>query len=226
MDYDIVETKERVFADNEKQAALTSEKLKKEKVLFINLMGSPGAGKTSLLLNLIKLLGEDYRIGIMEADVDSDKDAKTVAETGTRVIQLHTAGLCHMDADMTSRGLEAFGTENTDVIFLENIGNLVCPAEFDVGADLKMMILSVPEGDDKPLKYPLMFTVSDVMIINKIDTAPIFDFSMEKAAGRARKLNPDIKIFPVSAKTGEGLKDLADFLKKKIDERRSDDEND
>ncbi len=220
MDYKIIETKERVLADNDAAAERTRAAMKKSGTLLVNLMGSPGAGKTSALLQLIRLLGGRYKIGVMEADVDSDVDAKTVSEAGAKAIQLHTGGLCHMDADMTARGLDALEGENLDVIFLENVGNLVCPAEFEVGADLRMMILSVPEGDDKPLKYPLMFTVSDVMLVNKIDTAPIFDFDLAKASERARSLNGKIEIFPVSARTGEGFEAPAEFLARKIDERR------
>ena len=216
MNYQILEVKEQVLADNEQAAARTREALKQSRTLLVNLMGSPGAGKTSSLLRFIELLGKDFKIGVMEADVDSDVDAKTVAEAGAKVIQLHTGGLCHMDADMTARGLEALDTAGLDLVFLENVGNLVCPAEFDVGADLRLMILSVPEGDDKPLKYPLMFTVSDVMLVNKIDTAPIFDFDLEAASSRARALNPDIQIFPVSAKTGEGFAAVADFLRERL----------
>ena len=216
MNYQILEVKEQVLADNEQAAARTREALKQSRTLLVNLMGSPGAGKTSSLLRLIELLGKDFKIGVMEADVDSDVDAKAVAEAGAKVIQLHTGGLCHMDADMTARGLEALDTAGLDLVFLENVGNLVCPAEFDVGADLRLMILSVPEGDDKPLKYPLMFTVSDVMLVNKIDTAPISDFDLEAASSRARALNPDIQIFPVSAKTGEGFAAVADFLRERL----------
>ena len=178
--YEILETKERITADNDLEAAKLREKLKEKKVYFINLMGSPGAGKTTVLTHVINALKEKYRIGVMEADVDSSVDAETISTLGVRVIQLHSGGLCHMDADMTARGLDGLGIDGLDVIFLENIGNLVCPAEFDVGSALRMMILSVPEGDDKPLKYPLMFTVSDVMLINKIDVAPVFDFDIER----------------------------------------------
>ena len=220
MDYTIIDVKERVLADNERCAAETRSALAERGVLLVNLMGSPGAGKTSVLLQLIKRLGAQYRIGVMEADVDSDVDARTVAEAGAKVIQLHTGGLCHMDADMTARGLEALGVGDLDLIFLENVGNLVCPAEFDVGAGLRMMILSVPEGDDKPLKYPLMFRVSDVMLVNKLDAAEVFDFDLDAAAARARALNPDIEIFPVSAKSGEGFDALADWLAKRLEEGR------
>ena len=220
MDYRILEVKERLLADNDKTAEETRERLSRSGTYLINLMGSPGSGKTSTLRRLIELLGSEFRIGVMEADVDSDVDARAISETGARVIQLHTGGLCHMDADMTARGLEALETDGLDLVFLENVGNLVCPAEFDVGADLRLMILSVPEGDDKPLKYPLMFTVSDVMLVNKIDTAPIFDFDLNKAFERARGLNPRISVFPVSAKTGDGFSAVADFLRQKLSERR------
>lgn len=221
MDFRVLEVKEQVLADNDLAAERTRQLLRAQGVYLVNLMGSPGAGKTSTLLRLIEHLGREYRIGVMEADVDADVDARTVSEAGARVIQLHTGGLCHMDADMTARGLDALEPEGLDLVFLENVGNLVCPAEFDVGADLRMMILSVPEGDDKPLKYPLMFTVSDVMLINKIDTAPIFDFDPAAAAARARALNPDLEIFPVSAKTGDGFDAVAELLRKKLEGRRA-----
>ena len=216
----IVEVKERVLADNAAAAEKTRAWMQDSGALLVNLMGSPGAGKTSVLLQLIRRLKEEYRIGVMEADVDSDVDAKTIAAAGVTVIQLHTAGLCHMDADMTRRGLEAMDIEGLDLIFLENIGNLVCPAEFEIGADLRMMLLSVPEGDDKPLKYPLMFSVSDVLLFNKMDTLPVFDFDMDKASARARTLNPEIAIFPVSAKTGDGFEPVAALLKEKLTQRR------
>ena len=215
-----METKEHVLADNEAAAEKTRAWMKNSGALLVNLMGSPGAGKTSVLLQLIRLLGDDYRIGVMEADVNSDVDARTMANAGVKVIQLHTAGLCHMDADMTRRGLEAMGVDGLDFIFLENIGNLVCPAEFEIGADVRLMLLSVPEGDDKPLKYPLMFSVSDVLLFNKMDTLPVFDFDADKAAARAKALNPDIAIFPVSAKTGEGFEPVAALLKEKLEQRR------
>ena len=220
MDYKIIDVKEQVLADNDRTAAETRAALAKRGLLLVNLMGSPGAGKTSTLVQLIRRLGQDYKIGVMEADVDSDVDAKTVSEAGARVIQLHTGGLCHMDADMTAQGLAALEPDGLDLVFLENVGNLVCPAEFDVGAGLRMMILSVPEGDDKPLKYPLMFTVSDVMLVNKMDAAEVFDFDLEAAAQRARALNPNIQIFPVSAKTGEGFDALADWLRQRLTEGR------
>ena len=220
MDYQIIDVRERVLADNDRTAADTRKALQDRGVFLVNLMGSPGAGKTSALLQLFARLKGDYRIGVMEADVDSDVDARTVAEAGARVIQLHTGGLCHMDADMTARGLKALGVGDLDLIFLENVGNLVCPAEFDVGAGLRMMILSVPEGDDKPLKYPLMFSVSDVMLVNKIDAAEVFDFDLDAAAARARALNPRLEIFPVSAKTGQGFDELAQWLRQRLTEGR------
>ena len=215
--YEILETKERITADNDLEAAKLREKLKEKKVYFINLMGSPGAGKTSVLTHVINALKEKYRIGVMEADVDSSVDAETISKLGVRVIQLHSGGLCHMDADMTARGLDGLGIDGLDVIFLENIGNLVCPAEFDVGSALRMMILSVPEGDDKPLKYPLMFTVSDVMLINKIDVAPVFDFDIERCKSYVRKLNPDMEFFPVSALKGDGLEAFETWLIDRIE---------
>ena len=220
MDYPIIEVREQVLADNERCAAETRRSLREQGVFLVNLMGSPGAGKTSALLQLLARLRDKFRIGVMEADVDSDVDARTVALAGAKVIQLHTGGLCHMDADMTARGLAELDPGDLNLVFLENVGNLVCPAEFDVGADLRMMILSVPEGDDKPLKYPLMFQVSDVMLVNKIDAAEVFDFDLDAAAARARSLNPDIAIFPVSAKSGEGFDDLTDWLVKRLEERR------
>ena len=220
MKYDILETKERISADNEKVAEDTRKLLKEKKVFFVNLMASPGAGKTTLLTQVIKHLKDKYRIGVMEADVDSDVDAKTISDLGIKVIQLHSAGLCHMDADMTYRGLEQFGIDDVDIIFLENIGNLVCPAEFDVGASKKVMILSVPEGDDKPLKYPLMFQVSDICLINKIDAKEVFDFDEERFIKNAHQQNPNLTIIPVSTLTGEGIQTFIDWLEKEIEEWR------
>lgn len=217
MNIEVYETKERVLADNEAKARENRAKMQQGGAVLVNLMGSPGAGKTSTLLQLIDRLKDRFAIGIMEADVDSDVDARTIAETGVRVVQLHTAGLCHMDADMTARGLDHLGTDGLDLIFLENIGNLVCPAEFEIGADLRIMILSVPEGDDKPLKYPLMFQISDMLLINKIDAAPVFDFDFEAASARAKALNPNIQIYPVSAATGEGFDALAAELANAIE---------
>ena len=219
-DFKVTETQVRVTADNDLAAKEVQKAVHQQGAVLINLMGSPGAGKTSTLVNTINALKGEYRIGVMEADVDSDVDARTIQSIGAKVIQLHTGGSCHMDADMTERGLKEMGIEDLDVIFLENVGNLVCPAEFDVGADLKVMILSVPEGDDKPLKYPLMFTVSDAMLINKIDTAPIFDFDFDAATSRAKSLNPKIEVFPLSAKSQEGYDAWIAWLKKRIEEVR------
>ena len=221
MNYEIFETKERILANNDEEAAKTRELLKKNNAFLINLMGSPGAGKTSCLLRIIERLGSKYKIGVMEADVDSDVDAATISKTGVRTIQLHSGGLCHMDADMTSRGLERMGIEGLDLVILETLGNLVCPAEFDVGADLRLVILSVPEGDDKPLKYPLMFTVGDCILINKIDAAPAFDFDIEALKPRVLALNPNSVFFPVSAEKNEGFDEFIAYLEEKIEERRA-----
>lgn len=220
--YEIYETKERITADNDKEAAKNRANLKEKKVFLVNLMASPGAGKTTTLVRTIKAIKDDYRVAVMEADVDSDVDAETVHQLGVKVIQLHTGGLCHMDADMTQRALAKMGIDDVDVVFLENIGNLVCPAEFDVGAAKKVMILSVPEGDDKPLKYPLMFQVSDLLLINKIDTKAIFDFDEERCAQYVHQLNPDMKIIPLSARTGEGFEEWIAWLRAAIEEWRND----
>ncbi|MSS57897.1 hydrogenase nickel incorporation protein HypB [Erysipelotrichaceae bacterium Oil+RF-744-GAM-WT-6] len=216
--FEVFETKERVQADNAKEAAKVRESLKQHHVFLVNLMSSPGAGKTTTLVRTIRELKNDYKIGVMEADVDSDVDARTIAAEGVKVIQLHTGGSCHMDADMTERGLEEMGLDGLDLVFLENVGNLVCPAEFDVGADVRVMILSVPEGDDKPLKYPLMFTVSDCLLVNKIDAMEVFDFDMEALEERAKKLNPDIAILPVSSLTGTGFGAWIEWLRSRIEE--------
>ena len=219
--FKIAETKVRITAENDAVAQEVRQYLKDHGVVLINLMASPGAGKTTTLVRTISALKDEFRIGVMEADMDSDVDARTISELGVRVIQLHTGGSCHMDADMTMRGLQEMGIDDLDVIILENVGNLVCPAEFDVGADFRVMILSVPEGDDKPLKYPLMFTVSDVMLINKIDTAPIFDFDFAAAEERAKALNPKIAVIKISSKTGEGYDTWIPWLKQKIQEVRN-----
>lgn len=218
--YEIYETKERIMADNEAEAAKLRALLRENGTFMVNLMGSPGSGKTSVLIKTIERLKEKYRIAVMEADVDSSVDAETVSKLGVKVIQLHSGGLCHMDADMTARGVDRLGIEGIDLLFLENIGNLVCPAEFDVGAALKVMILSVPEGDDKPLKYPLMFTVSNVMLINKTDALPVFDFDADKALERARKLNPEIICFQISAVKDIGMEEWISWLDQKIGEWR------
>ena len=218
---EIYEVKERVNADNNKVAAETRKLLKEKNVFFINLMASPGAGKTTLLTKTIELLKDTYRIGVMEADVDSSVDAQTIEKLGVKVIQLHSGGLCHMDADMTFRGLEKLGLEDLDLIFLENIGNLVCPAEFDVGAQMKVMILSIPEGDDKPLKYPLMFEVSDVVLVNKIDALPVFDFDKDTFKNNVALRNPNAPIIYLSALTNEGLNEWINLLKEKIEDWRN-----
>lgn len=216
--YRIIEVKQSVFEDNNKDAQKLREEMKKEKTLLVNLMSSPGSGKTTTLKGLISRLKNDLKIGVMEADIDSDVDAKTISDCGVKVIQLHTGGMCHLDAAMTRQGVTELGTKELDLVVLENVGNLVCPAEFDTGAAFNMMILSVPEGHDKPLKYPLMFEVCDVMVINKIDVLEYFDFDLEKVEEFAKKRNPNVKIFPVSAKTGEGMDELAQFLKKKAED--------
>ena len=202
-DVKIVEIKESVLADNDREADRIRENLKAEKTFLLNLMSSPGSGKTTTLLRTINNLKDKIRIGVMEADIDSSVDAEKIATTGVKSIQLHTGGMCHLDAGMTEQGLQELGTEDLDLAILENVGNLVCPAEFDTGAVKNVMILSVPEGDDKPLKYPLIFTVCDVLIINKIDVLPYFDFDLDRVQEYAHMRNPDLKIFPISAKTGE-----------------------
>ena len=212
----IIELKETITASNDRDAEVLRGEMKKKGTLLINLMASPGAGKTTLLESTIALVKDEYKIGVMEADVDSDVDAIRVEMAGAKAIQVHTGGMCHMDAGMTRHGLEELKYEGLDVVFLENVGNLICPAEFDTGAGLKVMILSTPEGDDKPLKYPLMFSESDVLIISKMDVKNYFDFDIDKCIERARKLNPNIIVFPVSAKTKEGLSDWIKWLKNSI----------
>lgn len=214
--YKIIEIKQSVFEDNDKQASLLREELKENKTFLLNLMSSPGSGKTTTVLRIINELKGEMKIGVLEADIDSDVDANTVSKTGAKVIQLHTGGMCHLDADMTKQGLDELGTDDVDFAILENVGNLVCPAEFDTGSSKNAMILSVPEGDDKPLKYPLMFTISDLLLINKIDAIDYFDFSIEKVVKYAKKLNPNIEIIPISARTGEGINELANWLRGEI----------
>lgn len=210
--YRIIEVKQSIFADNNANAENLRREMKAQGTFLVNLMSSPGSGKTTTLTKLLAALPKNMKVGVMEADIDSDVDADTISRTGTRVIQLHTGGMCHLDADMTRQGVRQLGSSDLDLVILENVGNLVCPAEFDTGASLNMMILSVPEGHDKPLKYPLVFQVCDVMIVNKIDVLPYFDFDMEKVTAYARKRNPNIRIFPISAKTGEGIDVLAQWL--------------
>jgi len=218
--FEILDTKERIIADNDAVADSVRSKLKNQNVFLVNLMASPGAGKTTTLVRMINMLKDKYKIGVMEADVDSDVDAKAVLDAGAKVIQLHTGGSCHMDADMTKRGLDGLGVEDLDIVFLENVGNLVCPAEFDVGAAMKLMILSVPEGDDKPLKYPLMFTVSDCMLINKIDVAKVFDFDTDLCKERVLKLNPNMKFFEVSSLKGDGYDEFIEWFCKEVEKYR------
>lgn len=217
-EFKVIEIKKSVFENNDREADRLRAELKKEKTFLLNLMSSPGSGKTTLLKATIARLKDEMNIGVMEADIDSDVDAKTIAKTGVKSIQLHTGGMCHLDAGMTEQGIKEFGTEDMDLVVLENVGNLVCPAEFDTGASKNAMILSVPEGDDKPLKYPLMFTVSDVVLINKIDTKQVFDFDDEAVKARIHKLNPNAQIFFVSAKTGEGMDAWCDWLRKEVRE--------
>ncbi len=215
-EFKILEIKESVFKNNDERAEILRGKLKEQKKFLLNLMSSPGSGKTTLLTQTIKALKDEFKIGVMEADIDSAVDAEKISQTGAKVIQLHTGGMCHLDADMTAQGLEGLEADGLDLIFLENVGNLVCPAEFDTGAIKNVTILSVPEGDDKPLKYPLMFEVCDVLLINKIDAMEFFDFDLEKCTEYAKKRNPDIKIIPISALKNEGLQPWLDWLREQV----------
>lgn len=212
----ILEIKQSVYADNDKQAEELRKELKEKGVFLLNLMSSPGSGKTTTLMKTIEALRDKLKIGVMEADIDSDVDARTISQSGAKVIQLHTGGMCHLDAGMTRQGLEGLKTEGIELAILENVGNLVCPAEFDTGSSKNAMILSVPEGDDKPLKYPLMFSVCDVVLINKIDVLPYFDFDMEKCKEYIHMRNPQAKIIPICAKTGEGIREWADWLVEEV----------
>ncbi|RKD31888.1 hydrogenase nickel incorporation protein HypB [Lacrimispora algidixylanolytica] len=215
-DFKILEIKTSVFADNSIQAGKLREELKDKKVLLLNLMSSPGAGKTTTLTRTINALKDRLTIGVMEADIDSDVDARTILKTGAKTIQLHTGGMCHLDAEMTRQGLEGLDTDGLDLVILENVGNLVCPAEFDTGAVKNVMILSVPEGDDKPLKYPLMFSICDVILINKMDVMPYFDFDMEKCKANIRLRNPNAIVIPISAQKNEGIKEWTDWLENAV----------
>ncbi|MCI6851656.1 MAG: hydrogenase nickel incorporation protein HypB [Clostridiales bacterium] len=212
----IIEIKQSVFADNDREADRVRAELKRKGTFLLNLMSSPGSGKTTTLQRTVERMKEEMRIGIMEADIDSAVDAEKMASSGVRSIQLHTGGMCHLDAGMTEQGLREIGVDDLDFVVLENVGNLVCPAEFDTGAVKNAMILSVPEGHDKPLKYPLIFTVCDALIINKIDVLPYFDFDMDKVVAYAHMRNPNLKIFPISAKTGEGVDAWCDWLREQI----------
>ncbi len=217
MDMKIIEVKQSIFADNDADAEKLRKQLKEEKTFLLNVMSSPGSGKTTTLVRTINELSKELKVGVMEADIDSDVDARTVAQqTGVQTIQLHTGGMCHLDADMTRQGVAQLDTGDLDLVVLENVGNLVCPAEFDTGASKNVMILSVPEGHDKPLKYPLIFTVCDALLINKIDVLPYFDFDMEKVKEYAHRRNPKLKIFPICAKTGEGMQEWCDWLRSEV----------
>jgi len=210
-----------VFADNDREAEALRRELREKGVMLVNVMSSPGAGKTSTLVALIRRLSPELRIGVMEADIDSDVDAVAVAEkTGCPSVQLHTGGMCHLDAAMTRQGLSALGAEGLDLVFLENVGNLVCPAEYDTGAHLNMTILSVPEGDDKPLKYPLMYETCGLVLINKIDTLAYFPFRLETCRQNIRLRNPQAQVLPLSAKTGEGVEEAAGWFRRALAEFR------
>ncbi|MGM9548438.1 MAG: hydrogenase nickel incorporation protein HypB [Faecousia sp.] len=212
----VLQIKQSVFAGNDAQAERLRQELKGKKIFLLNLMSSPGAGKTTTLTRLIERMKETFKMGVMEADIDSDVDAKTIAATGVKAIQLHTGGMCHLDAAMTRQGLEGLEPDELDMVILENVGNLVCPAEFDTGAVKNMMILSVPEGHDKPLKYPLMFQVCDAVIINKLDVLPYFNFDLEKCREYIHMRNPNAKIFPISAVTGEGVDAVVQWLEAEV----------
>ncbi len=217
-EFKVIEIKKSVFENNDREADKLREELKAKKTFLLNLMSSPGSGKTTTLKQTIARIRDEYKMGVMEADIDSDVDARTIADTGVQSIQLHTGGMCHLDAGMTKQGLDSIDADDYDFIVLENVGNLVCPAEFDTGASKNAMILSVPEGDDKPLKYPLMFSICDAVIINKIDTKSVFDFDDDAVVERIKKLNPKAEIFFISAKTGEGVDAWCDWLRRQIDE--------
>lgn len=209
----IVELKQNVFKENEVNADIIRAECKEAGQLMINVMSSPGSGKTTTLVRTIKELSPDVSVGVMECDIDADVDAYTIREAGARSIQLHTGGMCHMDAGMTKQGMIEMGMEGLDLVFIENVGNLVCPAEFDTGASINMTILSVPEGDDKPAKYPLVYEVSDIVLVNKIDALSVFDFDKELCVKRIKELNPNAKIFFVSSKTGEGFSEWISYLR-------------
>ena len=213
----IIEVKQNVLANNDAEAAKLRAELKKKGVFLLNLMSSPGSGKTTTLKRTVQMLSSRYKIGVMEADIDSDVDARAISETGAKTVQLHTGGMCHLDASMTKQGLDELSTDGLDIAILENVGNLVCPAEFDTGAVKNAMILSVPEGHDKPLKYPLMFSVCDVVLINKIDTLPYFDFDMEKCREYIAMRNPSAVVIPVCARTGEGFEKWINWLSGQTD---------
>ena len=216
----ILEVKENAFKENEVNADTVRNEFKEKKKLMINVMSSPGSGKTTTLVRTIQNLQPKYSVGVMECDIDASVDAETIMQAGAKSIQLHTGGMCHMDAQMTKQGLDEMGIEDIDICFIENVGNLVCPAEFDTGADINLTILSVPEGDDKPAKYPLMYKVSDIVLVNKIDALEVFDFNKELMEERIHKLNPNAKIFYISSKTGKGYDLWIPYLKSLIQERK------
>lgn len=213
----IIELKESIFEDNNKDASLLNDDLAKNKTFLVNVMSSPGSGKTTFLKALLNKLKSKYKLGVMEADIDGDVDAYEIAKIGVKSIQLHTGGMCHLDADMTRQGLKEIGYKDLDCVFLENIGNLVCPIEFNTGANVNLVILSIPEGDDKPLKYPLMFKSVNLVIFNKIDTIEYFDFDIEKCKKYIKEINPDCAIFALSSLTGEGVDEIAQYFDKKLE---------
>lgn len=215
-DYKVLEVKQSIFSANDKEADELRLSLKGKGVFLLNLMSSPGSGKTTTLSRTIENLKDELRMGIMEADIDSEVDAKTISDLGVKAIQLHTGGMCHLDAEMTRQGLEGLGIDDLDLAVLENVGNLVCPAEFDTGASKNVMILSVPEGHDKPLKYPLMFSICDVVLVNKIDVLPYFDFDMDKCREYVKMRNPNAKLIPICARTGEGMDEWYDWLRSEV----------
>jgi hydrogenase nickel incorporation protein HypB len=211
-----LEIKKSVYESNDQRAELLRSELKGDRVFLLNLMSSPGSGKTTTVVRTVEALKDELNLGILEADIDSDVDARTVARTGAKVIQLHSGGMCHLDAEMTRQGLDGLGTAGLDLVILENIGNLICTADYDTGAAKKALILSVPEGDDKPLKYPHIFAVADVLLINKIDALGFFEFDIAAVTERVRKLNPQIRVIPISAKTGEGIAEWTDWLRTEV----------
>ncbi len=219
----VLQVKQSVFAANDRQADQLRAQLKKKGIFLLNLMSSPGSGKTTTLKRTIEMLGDEFRIGVMEADIDSDVDARAIAATGAKAIQLHTGGMCHLDAEMTRQGLEGLDADDVELAILENVGNLVCPAEFDTGAVKNAMILSVPEGHDKPLKYPLMFSVCDVVLVNKMDVMPYFDFDLDQCRAYVQMRNPNAVVIPICARTGEGMGPWIEWLRSQILAWRADD---
>jgi len=217
-EFRVLEIKKRVYENNDAQGSELRKELKKKKTFYMNLMSSPGSGKTTSVVATIKALQDEFKIGVIEADIDGDVDSYTVAKAGAKVTQLNTGGMCHLDVGMSKVGLEEIHSDDLDYVILENIGNLICPAEYDVGAVKNVMILSVPEGDDKPLKYPNMFSKVDVLLISKVDTVELFDFDFEAVKQRVQALNPNIKVFPISAKTGIGMEDWCNWLRFEINE--------